>query len=116
MDNAFDYIQGQMDTRFRATPDDNRPSFGEVVSASVGRAYDPLYEYVKFESNRSTSFREEGFDPFLQIPDHLNDYSSSLLGAHTQEEFDELVTTTITEGFEFLEVDYEFYGRFGNVN
>ena len=46
MDNAFDYIQGQMDTEFRATPDDNRPSFGEVVSASVGRAYDPLYEYL----------------------------------------------------------------------
>ena len=91
MDNAFDYIQGQMDTRFIATPDDNRPSFGEVVSASIGRAYDPLFEYVKFQSNRSTSFREEGFDPFPQIPDHLNDYSSSLLSAHTQEEFDELV-------------------------
>ena len=91
MDNAFNYIQGQMDTRFDETLDDNRPSFTEVVSASIGRAYDPLYEYVKFQNNRSTSFREEGFDPFTQIPDHLKDYSSSLLGAHTQEEFDELV-------------------------
>ena len=79
-----------MDTRFRATAQDNRPSFTEVVSASIGRAYDPLYEYLKFQSNRSTRFREEGFDPFPQIPDHLKDYSSSLLGAHTQEEFDEL--------------------------
>ena len=64
MDNAFNYIQGQMDTRFDETLDDNRPSFTEVVSASIGRAYDPLYEYVKFQNNRSTSFREEGFDPF----------------------------------------------------
>ena len=64
MDNAFDYVQGQMDTRFRATAQDNRPSFTEVVSASIGRAYDPLYEYLKFQSNRSTRFREEGFDPF----------------------------------------------------
>ena len=30
-------------------------------------------------------------------------------------EFDDVVINTIIEGFEFLEMDYEFYGRFGNV-
>jgi len=36
--------------------------------------------------------------------------------ANKSKEFDDLVINTITEGLEFLEVEYEFYGRFGNVD
>tara|TARA_R110002012_G_scaffold312581_2_gene523467 strand:- start:2522 stop:2881 length:360 start_codon:yes stop_codon:yes gene_type:complete len=32
------------------------------------------------------------------------------------EAFDDVVINTINEGLEFLEIDYEFYGRFGNVD
>ena len=91
MENALNYIQGQMDTRFQGTPSDNRPYFSEVLSATIGRAYDPLYEMTKFQSNRTAKYREEGFDPVGQIPMHLRDYSSSLLQANNQAEFDELV-------------------------
>ena len=105
--------------------------FGEVTSYSF-----MVFSYFGLRDNAiinqgltlylaSSGFREVRY---MQVVEDVDNELAEAFGTkpgmniqwifptNKSKEFDELVTTTITEGFEFLEVDYEFYGRFGNVN
>ena len=105
--------------------------FGEVTSYSF-----MVYSYFGLRDNavinqgitiflHSSGFSDVRYMQMVEdVEEDLADAFGTKPGLNVQwifprnmsKEFDEIVISTIEDGFAFLDVDYEFYGRFGNVN
>jgi hypothetical protein len=118
---------GDSETRLEEWIDE----FGEVTSYSfMVFSYFGLRDNAIINQGLTLYLSSSGFQEvrYMQMVEDVDEELAEAFGtepgmniqwifpANKTKEFDDLVINTITEGLEFLEVEYEFYGRFGNVD